>query len=138
MAAVPQIGRLLRLTFVISFLPVSKSVDKSEIRFGTKEKDGIGSLPSRWHFGALGSRAASAGCRGRRHIGMAQRFPRHHHSPEQWLRRLDGAADGMNPFLTTVANGLVILNLTCLALLATHLEVTRISPDGTVNLAAAD
>jgi hypothetical protein len=60
---------------------------------------------------------------------MAQHFPRHHHSPEPWLCRLDRAADGMNPFLTTLAIGLVILNLTCLALLAAHLEVSRISPD---------
>ena len=44
---------------------------------------------------------------------MAQHSPRHHHSPEPWLCRLDRAADGMNPFLTTLAIGLVILNLTC-------------------------
>jgi len=54
---------------------------------------------------------------------MAQHFPRHHHSPEPWLCRLDRAADGMNPFLTTLAIGLVILNLTCLALLAAHLSL---------------
>jgi hypothetical protein len=60
---------------------------------------------------------------------MAQQLPRNHQSPEQWLRRLDRAAEGMNPFLITLTIGLVILNLTCLALLSAHLDVTRISPD---------
>jgi len=59
---------------------------------------------------------------------MAQLFPRPHHSPDRWLRRLDGAAGRMNPALTLVAIGLVILNLTCLLLLAPHLPITHGAP----------
>jgi hypothetical protein len=51
-----------------------------------------------------------------------------HHSPDRWLRRLDRAADGMNPFLTVLAIGLTILNLTSLALLASRLPITRGMP----------
>jgi hypothetical protein len=56
---------------------------------------------------------------------MAQLFPQHHHSPDRWLRRLDRAADQMNPILTTLVIGLAVLNLTCLALLASHLPITH-------------
>ena len=59
---------------------------------------------------------------------MAQLSPQPHHSPERWLRRLDRAADGINPFLIVLAIGLGILNLTCLALLASHLPITRGTP----------
>lgn len=59
---------------------------------------------------------------------MAQRFSHPHHSPDRWLRRLDRAADTMNPFLTVLAIGLAILNLTSLALLAPRLPITREAP----------
>jgi hypothetical protein len=56
---------------------------------------------------------------------MAQLFPQRHHSPDRWLRRLDRAADSMNPFLTVLAIGLVMLNLICVALVASRLPITR-------------
>lgn len=56
---------------------------------------------------------------------MAQLFPQPHHSLDRWLRRLDRAADMMNPFLTVLAIGLAILNLTCVALLASRLPITH-------------
>ena len=59
---------------------------------------------------------------------MAQLFPRHDHSPERWLRRLERAADGMNPFLTVLAIGLVVLNLTCVALQASRWPITHHTP----------
>ena len=58
---------------------------------------------------------------------MAQLFRRRHHSPEQWLRRLNRAAERMNPFLALVAIGLVILNLTCVTLIARKLPSFRLS-----------
>jgi hypothetical protein len=63
---------------------------------------------------------------------MAQLLPQHHRSPDRWLRRIDRAAGIMNPFLNVLAIGLVILNLTCLALLAARLPITH----GTVGLTA--
>ena len=59
---------------------------------------------------------------------MAQLFPHPDNSPESWLRRLDRAAAAMNPFLTLLAIGLAVLNLTCLALLASQLPITRGTP----------
>ncbi len=59
---------------------------------------------------------------------MAQLFSHPHHSPDRWLRRLDRAADIMNPFLSVLAIGLAILNLTSLALLASRLPITRDTP----------
>ncbi len=56
---------------------------------------------------------------------MAQLFPQRHHSPDRWLRRLDRAADNMNPFLIVLAIGLAILNLTSLAVLASRLVIHR-------------
>lgn len=56
---------------------------------------------------------------------MAPLFPGHPYSPQRWLRRLDRAAARLNPILTIVAIGLVILNLTCLALLAPWLPLSR-------------
>ena len=59
---------------------------------------------------------------------MAQPFHRHH-SPAQWLRRLDRAAGRMNPYLVVLAIGLVLLNLTCFALLGSRLSIVRCSPE---------
>src|SRR5437588_584210 len=59
---------------------------------------------------------------------MAQHLPRPDHSPDPWLRRLDRAAGRMNPFLVVLAIGLAILNLTCLALVAAQLPITRQTP----------
>ncbi len=59
---------------------------------------------------------------------MAQLFPHPHHSPDRWLRRLDRAASAMNPFLTVLAIGLLILNLTCLASLASRLPIAHGTP----------
>ena len=59
---------------------------------------------------------------------MAQLFPHSHHSLDRWLRRLDRAAAAMNPFLTVLAIGLTVLSLTCLALLASRLPITRGAP----------
>ena len=59
---------------------------------------------------------------------MAQLFPHPDNSPESWLRRLDRAAAAMNPFLTLLAIGLAVLNLTVLALLASQLPITRGTP----------
>ena len=59
---------------------------------------------------------------------MAQHLPRPDHSLDPWLRRLDRAAGRMNPFLVMLAIGLAILNLTCLALLAAQLPITRHPP----------
>ena len=56
---------------------------------------------------------------------MAYHQPRPDRSLDRWLRRLDRAADRMNPFLAVLAIGLAILNLTCLALLASQLPITR-------------
>src|SRR5712691_10078523 len=56
---------------------------------------------------------------------MAQHLPRPDHSLDPWLRRLDRAAGRMNPFLVVLAIGLAVLNLTCLALLASQLPITR-------------
>jgi hypothetical protein len=56
---------------------------------------------------------------------MAQLLPQRHRSPDRWLRRLDRAAGVMNPFLSVLAIGLVILNLTCVALLAARLPITH-------------
>jgi len=63
---------------------------------------------------------------------MAQLIPQPDHSPDRWLRRLDRAAAVMNPFLTVLVIGLAILNLTCLALLAPRLPITR----GTLGVSA--
>ena len=59
---------------------------------------------------------------------MAQLSSHPDHSPESWLRRLDRAASMMNPFLTVLAIGLAILNLTSVALLASRLPITRNPP----------
>ncbi len=59
---------------------------------------------------------------------MAYHPPRPDHSSDRWLRRLDRAAGRMNPFLVVLAIGLAILNLTCLALLAPQLPITRHPP----------
>jgi len=59
---------------------------------------------------------------------MAQLFPQDDHSPDRWLRRLDRAAGSMNPFLTMLVLGLVVLNLTSLALLAARLPITHGPP----------
>ncbi|MGC2411621.1 MAG: hypothetical protein WA459_02850 [Stellaceae bacterium] len=56
---------------------------------------------------------------------MAQLVPRPRHSLDRWLRRLDRVAGNINPFLTVVAIGLALLNLTCVVLLAPHLPITR-------------
>jgi hypothetical protein len=55
---------------------------------------------------------------------MAYHPPRPDHSLDRWLRRLDRAADRMNPFLVVLAIGLVLLNLICVALLASRLPIT--------------
>jgi len=59
---------------------------------------------------------------------MAQLFPHPHHSLDRWLRRLDRAAEAMNPVLTVLAIGLTVLTLTSLALLAPRLPITRSMP----------
>jgi hypothetical protein len=59
---------------------------------------------------------------------MAQLSPQPHHLLDRWLRRLDRAADGINPFLTVVAIGLGVLNLTYLVLLASQLPITHGMP----------
>jgi hypothetical protein len=41
------------------------------------------------------------------------------------LRRIERAADEMNPYLAVVAVGLVLVNLIVLAALSPHLRVTR-------------
>jgi hypothetical protein len=68
---------------------------------------------------------------------MAQFFPHPHHSPDRWLRRLDRAAGAMNPVLTVLAIGLAVLNLTCLALLASHWPITRGMPGPSACLPSA-
>jgi len=67
---------------------------------------------------------------------MAQHLPRPDHSLDPWLRRLDRAAGRMNPFLVVLAIGLAILNLTCLALLAAQLPITR-HPPGSADFPAS-
>jgi hypothetical protein len=57
---------------------------------------------------------------------MAQPSRDQHHSPTQWLRRLDRAAARMNPFLMVLAIGLLALNATCFMLLAQKFPITRI------------
>ena len=59
---------------------------------------------------------------------MAELFPHPHHSPDPWPRRLDRAAATMNPFLTVLVIGLAVLNLTCLAVLASRLPITHDAP----------
>jgi len=59
---------------------------------------------------------------------MAQLSPHPHHSLDRWLRRLDHAADAMNPFLIVLAIGLAVLNLTCIALIASRLPITHGKP----------
>jgi hypothetical protein len=59
---------------------------------------------------------------------MALLFPHPHRSPDRWLRRLDRAAGAMNPVLTVLAIGLAVLNLTCLALLASRLPIAHGMP----------
>ena len=59
---------------------------------------------------------------------MARLFSHPDHSPESWLRRLDRAAERMNPFLTVLMIGLAILNLTSVASLALRLPITRDPP----------
>ncbi len=56
---------------------------------------------------------------------MAQPLRRHHRSP-QWLRRLDRAAAGMNPFLTLMAIGLALLYVTCLVLLVLKIPIVHL------------
>jgi hypothetical protein len=56
---------------------------------------------------------------------MAQLVPQPRHSLDRWLRRLDRAAGSINPYLSVLAIGLAILNLTCIALLAPRLPITR-------------
>jgi hypothetical protein len=58
---------------------------------------------------------------------MAQLVPHHHHSLDRWLRRLDRAADSINPFLTVLAVGLAVLNMTAIVLLAPRLPITRVT-----------
>ena len=65
---------------------------------------------------------------------MAQRLPRDRYSLDRWLRRLDDAADSINPFLTVLAIGLAVLNLTCVALLATDLAFTHDAPGAPASL----
>jgi len=55
---------------------------------------------------------------------MAPRPPQHF-SLDHWLRRIDRAAGRINPFLTVLAIGLAVLNLTCMALLAMRLPITH-------------
>src|SRR5260370_1429654 len=69
--------------------------------------------------------ATAGGNRAQSGRAMAQLFPHPHHSPDRWLRRLDRAASAMNPFLTVLAIGLLILNLTCLASLASRLPIAH-------------
>jgi hypothetical protein len=65
---------------------------------------------------------------------MAQRLPRDRYWLDRWLRRLDEAADGINPFLTVLAIGLAVLNLTCFALQATRLPISHEAPTTSVSL----
>jgi len=65
---------------------------------------------------------------------MAQRLPRDPYWLDRWLRRLDEAADGINPFLTMLAIGLAVLNLTCFALQATRLTISHDAPAASVSL----
>ena len=51
---------------------------------------------------------------------MAQLSPHPHHSLDRWLRRIDHAAEAMNPFLLVLAIGLVVLNLTRVGMLVSH------------------
>ena len=51
---------------------------------------------------------------------------RHDHSPAPWLRRLDRAAGRMNPYLTILAIGLLVLDATCLVLRAKDLPLHRL------------
>ncbi len=56
---------------------------------------------------------------------MAQRVPRDRSWLDRWLRRVDQAADTINPLLALLAIGLAVLDLTCFALLATRLAFTH-------------
>jgi hypothetical protein len=58
---------------------------------------------------------------------MAQPSRWHGSSPPQWLRRLDTAAAALNPVLTMLALGLVVLNVTCLFVLLSRLPVVHLS-----------
>ena len=57
---------------------------------------------------------------------MAQPFDRHDRSPPRWLRRLDHAAERINPYLGVLAIGLVILDATCLCLQMSTLPVVHL------------
>jgi hypothetical protein len=72
-----------------------------------------------------GGVGAAGGNRAKPEHAMAQLVPRPRHSLDRWLRRLDRASGNINPFLTVLAIGLAILNLTCIALLAPRLPITR-------------
>ena len=48
------------------------------------------------------------------------------HSPQRWLRRLDHAAAAINPLLTMLAIGLVVLDMTCLFLTASKLQIVHL------------
>src|SRR3981189_2886172 len=68
---------------------------------------------------------------------MQQFSPRHDHSREPLMRRLDRVAGEINPFLLIVVVGLVILNLTCfVALTVSQLPITRIKPDPSISPSA--
>jgi hypothetical protein len=65
---------------------------------------------------------------------MAKRLPRDRYWLDRWLRRLDEAADEINPLLTMLAIGLAVLNLTCFTLQATRLPISHDEPAASVSL----
>jgi hypothetical protein len=62
--------------------------------------------------------------------------PRRGRSPERFFRRLDRAAAALNPILTIIAIGLVILDIICVFSLVLPLGRTYPSPDLTGSSAA--
>jgi hypothetical protein len=65
---------------------------------------------------------------------MAKRLPHDRYWLDRWLRRLDEAADEINPLLTMLAIGLAVLNLTCFTLQATRLPISHDEPAASVSL----
>jgi hypothetical protein len=65
---------------------------------------------------------------------MAKRLPRDRYWLDRWLRRLDEAADEINPLLTMLAIGLAVLNLTCFTLQATRLPISHDEPAASISL----
>jgi len=60
---------------------------------------------------------------------MRQHSPRDDQASESLIRRLDRAADGLNPFLIILMVGLLILIVTRVAAMGlAHFPITRVDP----------